>query len=206
MQSNIIYHRLVRVAHTLIVFDICIAMRNAFFLIALAYVSLSACTGGKHDASFYAAQLDSLNRNAQRGVMDTTRVQQTANAINAYANEHPADTVAARLLFDLARTQHTFRMHEAGNRTLQKLRTDFPESSYASKALMLEAFILANAMQQNDAARQAYTEYLEKYRNVDPNLTRDAELELQALGKTPDEMMREIEARNAADSTATVGK
>jgi hypothetical protein len=40
-----------------------------------------------------------------------------------------------------------------------------------------------------------YNEYLEKYKNLDTNLSRDVELELQHLGKSAEELVREFEAR-----------
>jgi outer membrane protein assembly factor BamD (BamD/ComL family) len=175
-------------------------MRKLLFLLSLLYMAVSGCTGGKRNAAYFNAQLDSLNNNLQRGIVDTTRLQSLSNEIEFYLNKNNADTVAPNLLFDLARTQHGHRLNERAVETLKDLRTRYPDSDYASKALMLEGFILANALQNHSAARTAYHAYLEKYRDVDPNLTRDVQMELQIMGKNPDEIMAEIEARNTQDT------
>ena len=179
-------------------------MRKLLFLLSLVYITVSACTGGKRNAAYFNAQLDSLNNNLQRGIVDTTRVQTLSNEIEMFVNKNDADTVAPKLLFDLARTQHGHRLNERAGETLKELQTRYPESGFASKALMLEGFIYANALQNHAAARNAYNAYLEKYRDVDPNLTRDVEMELQTMGKTPDQIMAEIEARQAQDTASAV--
>lgn len=177
-------------------------MRKLLFFLSLVYVTVSACTGGKRNAAYFNAQLDSLNNNLQRGIVDTTRVQTLSNEIELFVNKNDADTVAPKLLFNLARTQHGHRLNERAVETLKEVQTRYPESGYASKALMLEGFIYANVLQDHSAARTAYNAYLEKYPDVDPNLTRDVQMELQTMGKTPDQIMAEIEARGLPDTTA----
>jgi hypothetical protein len=78
---------------------------------------------------------------------------------------------------------------------LEKIQKDFSESAYAAKALLTEGFIYNNILHNIDQAKVKYNEYLEKYKNLDTNLSRDVELELQHLGKSAEELVREFEAR-----------
>lgn len=181
-------------------------MRKSFFLLCCVYLIVSACTGNKHNASFYTNQIDSINHNLQRGIIDTTRVQTLSNEIELYLNKNESDTAAPKLLFNLARTQQGHRMNERSIKTLREVRERYPNSEYASKSLMLEGFIYANVLNDYETARKTYNAYLEKYRDVDANLTRDVEMELQTLGKTPDQIMAEIEARNAGDTTVNAAR
>jgi hypothetical protein len=175
-------------------------MRITFFVFIALYALVTACTGKKHTAEQYNNQLDSLNRNLSRGIIDTARVNIISKDITAYADKNPSDTAAPRLMFNLARAQQGVRQYDKSITTLREVRRRYPESEYASKALVLEGFIQANVTQKYDDARKAYTEYLDKYRNVDSNLTRSVELELQTMGKSPEELLQEFEARRKQDS------
>lgn len=175
-------------------------MRKIFLLISIVYALATACTGKKQNAQYFESKLDSLNRNSARGIVDTQKVTALTNDIEAYAASNPNDTAAPRLLFNLARAQQANKMYDRSIQTLRLLRKQHPQSEYASKSLVLEGFVNANMTQRYDDAKKAYNEYLEKYSNVDSNLTRDIKLELQTMGKTPDELMQEFEARQKQDS------
>jgi len=179
-------------------------MRKALVLITIAYALVTACTGKKNTAAYYEDKLDSLNRNISRGIMDTTVVKNLSADIEAYAEKNPDDTAAAKLLFNLSRAQQAHKMYGQSINTLRELRRRYPNSPYTSRSLVLEGFINANMTKQYDDARKAYNEYLEKYRNVDTNLSRDVEMELQTMGKTPEELISEFEAKQHRDSLERV--
>jgi hypothetical protein len=175
-------------------------MRKTLLFLALAYALVSACTGKKQNAAYYESRIDSLNRMTMRGVVDTNTVTEVSNGVYAYADKNPSDTAGARLMFNLARAEQGNKMYDRSIRTLRELRQRYPSSPYASKALVLEGFINANVTRKYDDARKAYTEYLEKYRSVDTGLSRDVEMELQTMGKTPEQLMQEFQARQHQDS------
>src|SRR6478672_1175815 len=131
-------------------------MRKTFLFLSLAYALATACTGNKHNAVYFESQLDSLNRMASRGVVDTTRALALSNDIRAYADKNPNDTAAPKLLFNLARAEQANRMYDRSIVTLRDLRKRYPNSAYASKALMLEGFVAANVTRRYDDARKAY--------------------------------------------------
>ncbi len=53
----------------------------------------------------------------------------------------------------------------------------------------MAGFILANDLQDFDAAKETYELYIEKY--PDGQLADDAKIELENLGKTPEEILLE---------------
>lgn len=175
-------------------------MRNLLFCIGCLYILATACNSKKNNAETYNRQLDSLNRNVTRGIVDTVKVAALSSDIFAYVEKNPGDTSAPRLMFNLALAQQTSRMNDQSIITLRELRRRYPDSKYAPKALMLEGFVQANVTQQYDEARKAYNEYLDKYRDVDTGLSRTVEMELQTMGKTPEQLLEEFEARRKRDS------
>ena len=58
---------------------------------------------------------------------------------------------------------------------------------------------LSSGLCKDQQRHQKYELYLDKFSNVDQKMTNDVQLELQNLGKSPDELLEEIRAK--ADTT-----
>jgi hypothetical protein len=82
--------------------------------------------------------------------------------------------------------------------------TKFPTYPKANLALFSQAYIYANEKQNLPKAAMLYKEYLSKYPAT--SLAKSAALELQNLGKSPDQIMAELDSIRMAgkvDSTTT---
>lgn len=64
----------------------------------------------------------------------------------------------------------------------------FPEDSNTPKALFLIGFIYNNQLHQLENAKSAYEEFLNKY--PDHELAQSAQIEIQTLGKSPEEFIQ----------------
>jgi TolA-binding protein len=71
----------------------------------------------------------------------------------------------------------------------KKIFNNYPSSTEAENSLFMAGFILANDLQDFDAAKETYELYIEKY--PDGQLADDAKIELENLGKTPEEILLE---------------
>ena len=70
----------------------------------------------------------------------------------------------------------------------------YPNSAKASESIFLCAFIYDTYLQKYDDARRYYKMFLKKYPNHP--LAKDAQISLDNLGKTPDELVKEFESKN----------
>jgi outer membrane protein assembly factor BamD (BamD/ComL family) len=75
---------------------------------------------------------------------------------------------------------------------------DYPDHPKAPMCLFFKAFIYENLIRNLDKARETYLLFIEKYPSDD--FTNDAKLALMNLGKSPDMIVREFEAKLRADS------
>jgi isocitrate lyase len=64
--------------------------------------------------------------------------------------------------------------------------------------LFLQGFISENGLKDTAAARKFYENFLKQYPNH--KLASDVKISLNNMGKTPDELIREFEKKNSADS------
>lgn len=115
-----------------------------------------------------------------------------------FVKENPADSLAPDFLFRAA----GLAMNSGdGTRALNlydQFLKDYPTHQQAAMSLFFKAFVYENLLHNLDYAREAYLQFIEKYPNDEFN--DDARLALQNLGKTPDQMIREFEEKQRADS------
>jgi len=72
--------------------------------------------------------------------------------------------------------------------TYDQMISQFPKGEFASKAMFMAGYILANELKDLDKARDYYTRFLNDFKDVDPNLTASARWELDHLGETIDDI------------------
>lgn len=73
-----------------------------------------------------------------------------------------------------------------------------PEHPKAPTALFLTGFTYDNDLKDLEKAKKAYEDFLQRYPN-DPDYADDARQSLRLLGKTPEQIIEEFQAQNAAD-------
>ena len=69
----------------------------------------------------------------------------------------------------------------------KKIFTDYPKSKEAENSLFMSGFILANELNDYDAAKENYELFIKEF--PDGSLADDAVIELENLGKTPEEIL-----------------
>ena len=121
-------------------------------------------------------------------------------SIENFVKKFPDDTLAPKYLFEKALLQEKQKKYSEVLSTLDGIYSQYPESKSASKAIFLEGFLYANVLNQLDKAKEKYQLYLDKYSQVDAKMTNDVKMELQNLGKSPDEILKEIQEKAKLDS------
>jgi TolA-binding protein len=102
---------------------------------------------------------------------------------------------AAKALFETAKVyQGQVIKNLSGKESLlksvavyKKIFNDYPKSREAENSLFMAGFILANELNDLDAAKETYELFIQKF--PDGSLADDAEIELENLGKTPEEIL-----------------
>lgn len=170
-------------------------MTFRLLFISLITISIAACTSKSKNYDDVQKMFDTLTLKIKDGYRDTAYLNKTVREVYAYAQKHPKDTLAAKLLFQTAQQLEAHKMAEDAVRVLESIQKDFNQTAYAAKALLTEGFIYNNVLNDIDKAKSKYNEYLEKYHDLDTNLSRDVELELKNLGKSADDLIKEFEAK-----------
>lgn len=159
----------------------------------------AACTSQREKEIRAITELEkSLEKDAARP--DPGKLKNLLDAYVAYVDNHPDDTTSGLYLYKAVTlcigVNNGARAMELIDRTLN----DFPGSRYAPTTIFLKAYVYENLMGNYGQASTVYQGFLKKY--PDHELADDAEAALKYLGKSPEELVKEFEARKE-DSQAS---
>ena len=166
-------------------------------LVALSVMSCNFHDKRKNDA---AEALSKANQSLTSNHPDSSSVKQASVAVESFVRRFPEDSLSPSFLFELALVYEKQRQYDSTIKTLERIYSYYPHSRQSSKALFLEGFLYANVLQQLDKAKEKYELYLKEYSALDAKMTNDVQMELQNLGKSPEEILNEIQENAKKDS------
>ncbi|MEE9429458.1 MAG: tetratricopeptide repeat protein [Melioribacteraceae bacterium] len=163
-------------------------MKNTkIVLLIILSIFLSFCGGKSETDLFDEATKQLVGQDYSKAVM----------LFEQLVEEFPKGEKASHSLFELAKLYQgqvvknldPTESLKKSVKLYKKIYTEYPKSTKAENAMFMASFILANDIRDYDDAKISYELYLEKY----PNglLAKDAKIELQNLGKTPEEVLKE---------------
>ena len=172
-------------------------MRYLSFCLLL--VTLVSCTSQKErDVIEIKTNLDLVDQGFNDNKLDTAASRKAETEIKAFVAAYPEDSLSAGYLFKLGMLYQKQRNFKEAIDAFDKVYTDYPTTGYSRNAVFLQGFLYANELNNLDKAKEKYELYLEKYSGIDPKMTSDVQMELQNLGKSPDEILKEIQAKEGA--------
>jgi len=132
----------------------------------------------------------------------TAEVEELLGLYIRSAEEQPADSAAPGYLFKAAELAMNLDRPQQAMELYNKIIYTYPDYEKTPECLFLLAFIYENTLQNYGKAKELYEMFLEKYPEHD--FADDAYFSLQYLGKSPEELMKEFEAKNADSTDVTV--
>ena len=156
-----------------------------FFSVLIIFIFLfSACSTNKDKELFNSASAKAKAKNYTGAFKDYQKI----------IDEYSSSDNAAESIFAIAAMYHMYQIPNLSKEEslkkaviyYRKLFEQFPKNEKAAKALFMSAFIEANELNQLEQAKKFYQTFLEKF--PDHELASQAKIELDNLGKTPEEM------------------
>lgn len=167
----------------------------------LLFALLTSCTSQKEKAEVeIKANLELVNQSFSDNKLDTAAASTVEQGIGNFLDKYPQDSMASVYLFELGLLYQKQRKFEQAINAFDKVYREYPDSKHARNAVFLEGFLYANVLNNYDKAREKYQLYLDKFAAADEKMTSDVRLELQNLGKSPDELLKEILAKDSLDA------
>ncbi|MFH1296450.1 MAG: tetratricopeptide repeat protein [Bacteroidota bacterium] len=118
-----------------------------------------------------------------------------------FAAAWPNDSLAPVYLFKAASMTMNLQDGPGSIALFEQIRESYPNFEKAPLCLFFTGYVQENVMRDIDKAREAYQLFIESY--PDHDFVDDAQASIDNLGKTPEQMIREFEARQKASATQT---
>jgi len=174
-------------------------MKRIFSVLA-AIVLLTACNPKQ---AWKKKAIDDQEKSvmdaAKRGKIDTMGLNNLLVAYDAYVAAYPNDTLSANYLFKEADFYRYMRQPQKSIKIYNTIYNNYPAFIKRPYSLFLQGFIYENEIRNLDSAKAKYLMFLQVYPNHP--IAEDVKLTLESLGKSPEQVIAEFEARQKADST-----
>lgn len=119
------------------------------------------------------------------------------NVVKAYTdfiNAFPEDKRVPEFLFKAGEVCSAINASDGAIEYFERLYTEFPKNDKAIFAMFLHAFVLENQTKDLTKAKAKYEEVIKTYPGTQQAL--DAKASIEHLGKSPEDLIKEFEARN----------
>lgn len=174
------------------------------FFTILAYGCQSGGTAVKVNKDEITAKMktaeDALYGNKDITQFDKAKAGELAGIYATYSEAFPEDENTASYLFKAAELQRSLRDFPAAIKIYDKIYKNYPNYEKTPHSLFLLGFSYENDLKQLDKAKSCYEDFLKKYPKHE--LADDVEFSLKNLGKSPEDIIKEFEARNKAKAAA----
>jgi len=176
-------------------------MARHLFIAFLSLVLLSSCSPSPTQRAAEITKLETeLKESSKKNIADTTKVKQLLQQYALYAQAFPTDSLTPGYLMKSAKFFDYLLLTDSAIHVYDRVYTQFPTYAKADVALFSEAFIYNNEKHNMPKAKKLYEEYIAKYPNT--SLSRSAAMELHNLGKTPEQIMAELDSMKQANAAS----
>jgi outer membrane protein assembly factor BamD (BamD/ComL family) len=160
----------------------------------------SSCMNGKKSSYDKIKNLEKELMSKDAMPIDTVKAGNLVNMYMDYAKKYSDDSNAVRFLFKAANISMNINKAKLAIELFDRIMNDYPKFAKVADCLFLKAFVYDDKMKDYNKAREAYQAFLNKY-PTHP-FAESAKASIQNLGKTPDQLIRDFEAKQRQDSLA----
>lgn len=163
---------------------------NRSLIVLVTLVSLAACNSPKEKALTRIKGME-----ASDSVFSPAAIADLKAAYLDFANKYPDDEMSPEFIFKAAQRCNAVSMHQEAIGLFNSILQKYPKSKLCEEALFLQGYIYENNLQDYSKAKEIYTEFVSKY--PDSELTEDAKLSIQNLGKSPEEIFESFHGKDS---------
>ncbi len=178
-------------------------MRNRIvMLIFLSVFGFIACQNPKEKlADKIKFQENILFSDSMRTLNDSLALA-TLELYSSYANQFPEDSISVEYLFKSADLALGVKKAPRALESLELLIQRYPQSSKASSALFMQAFIHETAIQDKEGAKTLFSQFMQKYPDHPLYNSAKASFDQLNAGMSDEELIRMFESKQDSLVTA----
>jgi outer membrane protein assembly factor BamD (BamD/ComL family) len=169
---------------------------KAIALLILAGTILLSCSDPRNDDIEKITQMENDLFSEESSLDNMDKAKGLIDEYTLFADQYPEDTLSPEFLFRAADIAMNINRGEMAINIYNRILKSYPDFRKAPECLFLKAYVYENNLGQLNKARVYYQEFIDKYPEND--FADDAEISIQNLGKSPEELIREFEEKMKA--------
>lgn len=172
-------------------------MRNLNNLILVTLLTTSvffvSCSSKRDKAQ---SKIDSLEKdvNAQAATPDTAKLNDLISQYTAFVDNFPKDSLAPLYLYRSIRVKMSMNDGHGSMKLIDKYINEYTNTTSYPEVVFLKAYVYENLLSNYGRASEIYRDFIHTF--PDHELQDDAQVAIQNMGKSPEELIKEFEARN----------
>lgn len=168
--------------------------RNSLLILALVAALASCGSSNEKDAAEIKTAEDTLFSSSE-GFIDKAKAFELVDLYVDYANSYPDDSMAVEYLFKGAEFCLNLGEGQRAITLYDRVIQEYPDFRKVPECLFLKGYVYENYLGDLNNAKAIYLEFIEKY--PDNEFADDAEISIQNLGKSPEELIKQFEEQQA---------
>jgi len=170
-------------------------LRNTLLMLIMAIAIISCEPANQQDASKIKDAEDALF-SADAGFVDKEKALELVDMYIQYTDTYPEDSMASEYLFKGA--EFCLNLGEGDKAILlyDRVIAEYPDFRKVPECFFLQGYVYENYLGDLESAKAIYLEFIEKY--PDNEFADDAQVSIQNLGKSPEELIKQFEEQQAA--------
>jgi len=173
-------------------------MKIHLFLLPLVFIGLVSCGPSRNKDVARINTMENRLFSLRAVSMDKESADSLLALYSAFIKNFPADSLTQKYIFKAGSLYMNIGNGKSAIEMFDLYRNTYPNDVRSAICLFFTAYIYENLLKNLDKAQELYILFIEKYPRHD--FAKDAQMSLNNLGKTPDQMVREFEKKKQADS------
>jgi outer membrane protein assembly factor BamD (BamD/ComL family) len=176
--------------------------RSVLPAIILVFAILTGCSPSREKSVKTIKSLETSLFSPSATGFDKVKADSLLTAYESFIKHFPEDSLSLKFTFKAANLCMNMGDGQKAIELFDKVIEKYPDDPKAAISMFFKGYIYENQVKNLDKAKEIYLQFIEKYPNND--FTKDARIALQNLGKSPEDMVREFEEKQKADSIRVV--
>ena len=176
------------------IYNIYKKLRLGLFILSIGLIS---CTSSQEKARKKITDLEVVLRQDSFGT-NRPMISIILNEYKNYAKSYPQDTLSPEYLYKAAMLCMNSSRPQEAIEIIDLVLINYPTYKKTPDCLFIKGFIYDNHLKDYVNAKKSYEEFLKKYPTH--AFASSAESSLKFLGKSPEEILKEIEMNKEKDS------
>ncbi len=161
------------------------------FLITLALIFNGCKSPSEKDEARISTSENQLKDDGARP--DKAKLEELLNLYTGYADKYPDDTLSQVYLYRAVNLSMGMGDGQKAMELIDKSINKYPNGVHLPEIVFLKAYVYENYLGRMGKASEIYRDFIHRF--PDHELADDAQVAIQNMGKTPEELVREFEAR-----------